>query len=219
MGKPRILLVDDHALFLEGLRSFFMCNGISVIGTARSGPEALLKYEMLRPDIVLMDIQMLQSNGIEATQAMKKEYPEAVIIMLTSDEAEESIFEALQAGASGYLTKTMEPEELLEQLARSAEGEMPMAPGLAGRMLNLFSYRQSQEGEEFLQALTKRQVDILTMLTLGYKYKEIASKMEIKEGTVKYHIREIMDKLHVCSRAQIIDYVSKQSQLHRNCNK
>ena len=213
MGEARILLVDDHALFLEGLRSFFMRNGISVIGTARNGAEALLKYEMLRPDIVLMDIQMLQSNGIETTQAMKKEYPEAIIIMLTSDEAEESIFEALQAGASGYLTKTMEPEELLEQLACLEAGEMPIAPGLAERMLHLFSYRQSQTGEEFLQALTKRQVDILTMLTLGYKYKEIASRLKIKEGTVKYHVREIMDKLHVGSRAQMSDYVSNQSHV------
>lgn len=212
MGKARILLVDDHALFLEGLRSFFMYNDILVVGTARNGAEALLKYEILQPDIVLMDIQMAKCNGIETTQTIKQKFPEAVIIMLTSDEAEESIFEALQAGACGYLTKGMEPEELLEQLERLTEGEMPMAPGLAERMLNLFSYRQNYEGDNFLQALTKRQVDILTMLTLGYKYKEIATKLEIKEGTVKYHIREIMDKLHVCSRAQILEYVDRQRQ-------
>lgn len=212
MGKVRILLVDDHALFLEGLRSFFMYNDILVVGTARNGGEALLKYEMLQPDLVLMDIQMAQCNGIETTHSIKQKFPEAVIIMLTSDEAEESIFEALQAGASGYLTKGMEPEELLEQLERLTDGEMPMAPGLAERMLNLFSYRQDQEGDEFLQALTKRQADILTMLTLDYKYKEIAAKMEIKEVTVKYHVREIMDKLHVCSRAQILEYVKRQHQ-------
>jgi Response regulator containing a CheY-like receiver domain and an HTH DNA-binding domain len=212
MAKARILLVDDHALFLEGLRSFFMYNDILVVGTARNGAEALLKYEMLRPDIVLMDIQMEQCNGIETTHSIKQKFPEAVVIMLTSDEAEESIFEALQAGASGYLTKGMEPEELLEQLDRLTEGGMPMAPGLAERMLNLFSYRQDQEEDDFLQGLTKRQADILTMLTLGYKYKEIAAKMEIKEVTVKYHIREIMDKLHVCSRAQILEYVASQRQ-------
>ena len=212
MSKVKILLVDDHALFLDGLRSFFMYNDILVVGTARNGAEALLKYEMLQPDIVLMDIQMAQGNGIETTHSMKQKFPEAVIIMLTSDEAEESIFEALQAGASGYLTKGMEPEELLEQLERLTEGEMPMAPGLAERMLNMFSYRQDQEGDKFLQALTKRQADILTMLTMGYKYKDIAIKMEIKEVTVKYHIREIMDKLHVCSRTQILEYVARQRQ-------
>ena len=87
MRKARILLVDDHALFLEGLRSFFMYNDILVVGTARNGAEALLKYEMLQPDIVLMDIQMAQGNGIETTHSMKQKFPEAVIIMLTSDEA------------------------------------------------------------------------------------------------------------------------------------
>jgi two-component system NarL family response regulator len=209
MEKIKLLLVDDHPLFLEGMRSYLSNRGILVAAMARGGIEALVEYEMTQPDIVLMDIQMNDMNGIESTRLIKKEYPEAVIVMLTSDEDEDTIFEALQAGASGYLLKGMEPEQLIEQLCRLRQGEMPLAPTLAKRMINLFSYQRSEE-RPFQEALTERQADILTMLTLGYKYKEIAAKLEIKEVTVKYHVREILNKFHVNNRTQLFSHIRRE---------
>lgn len=209
MEKAKILLVDDHALFLEGMRSFLTCSGFQVVATARNGSEAVLKYAMNQPDFVLMDIQLGTEDGIEVTRWLKREYPEAVIVMLTFYEREDVIFEALQAGASGYLTKGMEPDELINQLERLMQGERPMASSLAERMLRLFSYREDGQ-DSFLQVLSERQIDILTMLSLGYKYRDIAGRLQIKEATVKYHIREIIDKLHLSSRNQLLDYVSQR---------
>ena len=122
----RTLLVDDHALFLEGLKTFLIANGIQVVGTAKNGPEALVNFEMLKPDLVLMDLQMAQCDGIETTRMIKKEYPEANIVMLTACEDEESLFASIQAGASGYLLKGIEPEQFLEQLFGLARGETPL---------------------------------------------------------------------------------------------
>ncbi|CUH94482.1 hypothetical protein P22_0548 [Propionispora sp. 2/2-37] len=208
----KTLLVDDQALVLEGLRNFLMANGIEVVGTARNGAEALNQFAMLKPDLILMDIQLEGYDGIQTTQMIKKEYPEVKIVMLTAKEDEESLFAAVQAGASGYLLKDMEPKSFIRQLTGLATGETPLAPGLVERMLREIS-RHKQSGGKISGAqreLTDRQREVLDLLVEGLTYKEIASRLDLKEATVKYHVKEIIAKMHLTNRAQLIAHASRQ---------
>ncbi|MDR3563457.1 MAG: response regulator transcription factor [Negativicutes bacterium] len=209
----RTLLVDDHALFLEGLRNLLAANGFEIVGAARNGAEALLQFEMLKPDLVLMDLQMPGCDGIQTTQAIIKDDPEAKIVMLTAIEDEESLFAAIQAGAAGYLLKNMEPEHFIRQLAGLAAGETPLAPGFSGLLLREFSRRGQPENTAAGGAqreLTERQAKLLSFLTEGLTYKEIAGRMGVKEVTVKYHVKEILAKLHMDNRAQLIVHAARQ---------
>ncbi|CQR73251.1 Transcriptional regulatory protein DegU [Sporomusa ovata DSM 2662] len=208
----KILLVDDHALFLEGIRIFLEVNDINVIGTAKSGEEALTKVEVLKPELILMDVQMAECDGIETTRMIKREYPEMKIVMLTASEDEDSLFAAMQAGAVGYLIKSMDPEQFLRQLFSLREGEVPLAPGLAKRLLGEFSRRRQVADElsdESEPELTRRQTEVLQLLTDGWTYKEIALRLDLKEVTVKYHVREILSKLHLSNRTQLIAHASR----------
>ena len=208
----KTLLVDDHALFLEALRSFLTTNGFEVVGTARNGATALLKFEMLRPDLVLMDLQMPGCDGIQTTQAIKKQYPDAKIVMLTALEDEENLFLAIQAGADGYLLKDMEPKSFFRQLVGLTEGETPLAPSLAGRILHEFRHHRAKSDKDAdlpQRGLTERQSEILQMIIQGLLYKEIAAHMNLKEVTVKYHVREILDKLQLANRSQLIAHASR----------
>jgi DNA-binding NarL/FixJ family response regulator len=204
----KILLVDDHPLFLQGMQTFLETNGAEIVGTARNGAEALVKYEMLAPDLVLMDLQMAGCDGIETTRMMKKDYPEANIVILTAYEDEATLLAALQAGASGYLLKSIEPEDFLRQLDALNRGEMPMASAIAGRLLQkLACQAAAMEVENTAeQKLTERQLEIVKLLIEGFSYKEIAAQLDLKEATVKYHVGEILAKLHLSSKVQLIAY-------------
>jgi two-component system NarL family response regulator len=208
----KTLLVDDQALVLEGLRSFLEANGFTVVGTARNGAEALIKFEMLKPELVLMDIQMAGFDGIQTTQMIKKDYSEAKIVMLTAIEADDSLIAAIQAGAEGYLLKDMEPESFIRQLTALAAGEMPFAPGLAKRLLRKLSHRPLENaGDSGAQTnLTKRQTELLQLLTQGLTYKEIAARLGLTVATVRYHINEILAKTQLANRSQLIAHASRQ---------
>lgn len=209
----KTLLVDDHALVLEGLKHFLTSQGIEVAGTARNSVEALMQYEMLEPDVVLMDIQMDGCDGIQTTRMIKKEYPEAKIVMLTAFEDEENLLAAMQAGAEGYLLKDMEPESFIRQLAGMTAGEAPLAPHLAERLLHEFGRRKEQPeqaGDSPEKELTDRQREVLQLLTQGLTYREIADRLELKETTVKYHVKEILSKLGLPNRTQLIAYTLRE---------
>ncbi|CUH94481.1 hypothetical protein P22_0547 [Propionispora sp. 2/2-37] len=209
----KTLLVDDHALVLEGLRHFLMANGIEVVGTARNGAEALSQFAMLKPDLILMDIRMEGYDGIQTTQMIKKEHPEVKVVMLTAREDDESLFAAIQAGASGYLLKSMEPETFIRQLTGLTAGEPPFAPGLAVRMLQEISRRRQsadKAADGIQQELTDRQREVLELLVEGLTYKEIANRLELKEVTVKYHVKEMITKMHLTNRTQLIAYASRK---------
>ena len=200
----RLLLVDDQALVLEGLRGLLTAKGFEVAGTAGSGAEALMKYELLRPDLVLMDIQMAGLDGIETTRLLKKEYPEAIIVMLTGAETDGNLVAAIQAGAEGFLLKDMEADGFVRQLTAAAAGEMPFAPGLARRLMDRLSGRppQAPGGEE--RRLTERQSELLRLLAEGLTYKEIAGELGLAVDTVRYHVREMLAKTQLANRTQLI---------------
>lgn len=220
----KTLLVDDHALVLEGLKHFLDFQGIEVVGTARSGVEAPMQYEMHEAeiDVVLMDIQMEGCDGIEATRMIKKEYPEAMVVMLTASEDEETLLAAMQAGAEGYLLKDMEPESFIRQLTGMAAGEMPLAPQLAERLLYEFGHRGEQnmpevhtleepaEGNLPVKELSERQREVLQFLIRGLTYREIADRLELKEVTVKYHVKEILSKMGLPNRTKLIAYTLRE---------
>ncbi len=207
----KILLVDDHPLFLEGLKTLLITHGIEVVGTARDGMEALEKARALKPAVILMDVQMPRLNGLAATRLIKTEQPNVKIVMLTMSEKDEDLFEAIKSGASGYLLKSDDTDKFFELLSGLMRGEVPLSPGLAGRVLEEFArhgglsetVKRPAEEEE---PLTPRQIEVLTLVAQGLTYKEVGAKLFLSEPTIKYHMGEIIERLHLENRRQVIEF-------------
>lgn len=208
----RVLLVDDHALVRNGIASLLKANDIDVVGEASDGLEALEKARQLKPDVILMDIMMPHCNGLEATRLIKAEMPQIKIIILTASDDDEALFEAIKSGAEGYLLKNIKAEEFLAYLSGVVKGEAAIPSLLATKIIEEFA-RQSTKGAKTSASeseLTEREIDVLRLVTTGALNKEIAVTLYITDNTVKYHLRNIMEKLHLRNRAQVAAYaVSK----------
>jgi len=204
----KMLLVDDHALVLEGMRKFLAANGFEIVGIARNGEDALRQLAVLRPDLVLMDLQMPGLDGIHTTQIIKEKYPETKVVILTAIEDDQSLIEAIQAGAEGYLLKDMEPENFISQLVGLNTGEMPFAPGLASRLMRKLS-RQRQKDDMPQPMLTERQTKLLQLLAEGLTYKEIGVELNIKDVTVRYHIKEMLAKTQMANKSQLLAHAAR----------
>ncbi len=207
----KTLLVDDHPLFLDGLKNLLTLRGIEVVGTARDGMEALEKARSLRPEIILMDIQMPNLDGLAATRLIKAELPDVKIVMLTMSAEDADLFEAIKCGACGYLLKTQDVEEFFPLFLGLARGEVPLSTGLASRVLEEFARqametKSTQPVEAKTEALSSRQVQVLTLVAQGLTYKEVGAKLCLAERTIKYHIGEIIERLHLENRSQAIQY-------------
>jgi DNA-binding NarL/FixJ family response regulator len=222
----RVLLVDDHKLFLEGLRNLLTSEGIQVVGLAHDGFEALAQARHLRPDVILMDIQMPNCNGVAATRLIKASMPQVKIVMLTMSENEQDLFEAVKSGASGYLLKRLEAAEFFTYLAELQSGHPPFSPGLAEKILKEFSLQSARPGNQSPQnsqaaqadgaqetALSPRQMQILTLVANGQTYQQVAGTIGIAERTVKYHMAEILERLHLQNRAQVIAYAARMGMV------
>ncbi len=208
----RVLLVDDHALVRNGIASLLRTRNIDVIGEAGDGLEALEKARQLKPDIILMDIKMPSCSGLEATRLIKAEMPQTKIVILTVSDDDEDLFEAIKSGADGYLLKNIKAEEFFAFLSGVVKGEAAISPLLATKIIEEFAH-QTTRGIEPLPSEsepTKRETDVLRLVATGALNKEIAHSLNITENTVKYHLRHIMEKLHLRNRAQVAAYaVSK----------
>ncbi len=207
----KVLLVDDHPLFLEGLRNLLLARGIEVVGAAGDGLEALEKARESHPDVVLMDIKMPNCDGLKATRLIKTEFPEVKIVMLTVSADEQDLFEAIKSGASGYLLKNLDAEKFFELLSGVARGEAPISGELAARILEEYAQQAQKaevatEAEENPDSLTPRQIEVLQLVARGLTYKEVAAALFVTERTVKYHMSEILQKLHLRNRAEVIAY-------------
>jgi DNA-binding NarL/FixJ family response regulator len=207
MSRIRILLADDHDLFREGLAGIIAAQpDMQVVGEAGDGLEAMVKARELKPDLVLMDIQMPGCDGLEATQKIKRELPETVIVMLTVRDEDEKLFEAIKHGAQGYLLKNIHSRELLDGLRGALRGEAAISPILAGRMLEEFRRLGQQEprsavpGE--MAVLTPREKEVLSLVAQSRSDKEIAAELSVSLHTVKSHLRNILAKLQVNSRRE-----------------
>jgi len=210
MSRTRVLLADDHALFREGLAGIIASQpDLEVVGEANDGLEAVVKAQELKPDLILMDVQMPGMDGLEATRQIKQALPETVIVMLTVRGDDEMLFEALRNGAQGYLLKDIQSKEMLAMLRGALKGEAALSSALAARVLTEFRRLSSQtqkhpilEGEEELVDLTHRELDVLTVAAQGASDKEIAEKLSISIHTAKSHMRNILSKLHVNTRRE-----------------
>ncbi|WP_188399915.1 response regulator transcription factor [Sporomusa sp. GT1] len=210
----RVLLVDDHALFLDGLKNLLIANDIDVVGMAMSMDEALTKSKELLPDVILMDVQMPEGGGIEATQRIKTEFPEVKVVMLTVSQNDQHLFEAIKAGACGYLLKGMPRKQFLELLIGLNSGQSPLSPGIAMKVLNEFARLQRERETDSIIAdktalLSPRQLEILRLVAQGLTYKEVGEKMYFTEATVKYHMGEITQRLHLENRTQAIAFATE----------
>ena len=209
MSPEKFLLADDNTLLRSSLAKLIgLWRSGAVIEEASNGREALEKARRLRPDIILMDIRMPECDGIGATRLIKAELPDTKIIMLTVSEEEEDLFEAISSGAHGYLLKNMRPDELFEMLEGALSGEAVVAPSMAQRILGAFvtqAHRRTELGADQAD-LSPREVEVLELASQGATNKEIADKLFISVGTVKNHVHNILEKLHLKNRAQIAAY-------------
>ncbi len=206
-GAIRVLLVDDHHVVLEGLRRILeLENRMQVVGDARSGEEAIAKAVSLSPDVIIMDLKMPGMDGIAATSAIKQKMPEVNILMLTLY-AEDFVKQAIEAGASGYLLKDSDCEQITEAIVQVYDGLCPIAPSLTRQLLRDFA-RVSQDNRS--STLTKRQTEVLRLIADGMSSKEIGSHLFIGTSRAKKLIRQILDKLEVNDPAQAVSQAMKR---------
>jgi DNA-binding NarL/FixJ family response regulator len=209
----RILLVDDHVLFRKGVAALLTRRqSMQVVGEAGDGIEAINAAREILPDIILMDIEMPRCNGLEATRRIKREMPHVKIVILTVSDDDKNLFEAIKSGAQGYLLKDLEPYQLYDMLESISSGEAPLSGVVAAKILKEFSQPSAQSSDEsgIAENLTAREIDILQLVVEGMTNKEIASTLTISENTVKIHLRNILDKLHLQNRIQAAVYAVRQ---------
>jgi two-component system NarL family response regulator len=206
----RALIVDDHALFRRGLEMVLDAeDDIEVVGEASDGAEAVEKAGESLPDVVLMDIRMPRSSGIEACRTMKEVAPSTKIVMLTISDEEADLFEAIRAGASGYLLKDIPLDEVADVVRAVHDGQSLINPSMAAKLLTEFAALAQRGEEERAQQvpaprLTEREIEVLKLVARGMNNRDIAKELFISENTVKNHVRNILEKLQIHSRMEAV---------------
>lgn len=216
--KLRVLLVDDQPLFRRALATLISAQfDMTVVGEGENGREALEKVRALHPDIVVMDVNMPVASGVDGVNAIRSAGFTTPIVMLTVSEDDDDLFESIKAGANGYLLKNVRPEELFEDLRGVMRGEAPIAPAVASKLLEALrtggiparGVAAPTAGPDDV-ALTRRESEILQLVASGLSNKEIANELTITEGTVKNHVHNALEKLHLTNRVQAAAYAVRQ---------
>jgi DNA-binding NarL/FixJ family response regulator len=208
----RILIADDHTLFRHSLRSLLTTRGFEIVGEAREGREAVELARSLQPDVVLMDLSMPGLDGLGATRLISAELPQVKVIVLTGSEEDEQLFEAIKSGAQGYLLKNLESRELFSLLEGVDRGEPALTPLLAGKLLQEFARpaRPAAETDDS-SALTDREREVLELLVGGVtSNRKLAKHLGVSENTIKFHVRNILEKLHLHNRAQVVGFALRE---------
>jgi DNA-binding NarL/FixJ family response regulator len=199
----RILIADDHHVVRRGLAFFLKTQrDIEIIGEAGNGREAVELARTLKPDLILMDLVMPEMDGIQATKIIKTELPEIKIMMLTSFSDQDHVIPALEAGASGYQLKDIEPDELINCIKKIMSGENQLHPKATSHLLANLSNKDKIDDNKLISELTKRELDVLKEIAKGKSNKEIASSLFITEKTVKTHVSNLLSKLDLADRTQ-----------------
>ena len=213
----KVLLVDDHDLLRRGMKTLLESEGsIEVVGEAEDGTQVLKLVEESLPDVVLIDVIMPNMDGIAATKEVKDNFPNVGVVVLSGHDDQQYVFDALKAGASGYLLKTAELEEVVTTVRSVAAGEGKLDPQLALRVLTEFQNYQKNETAEVFQPLTPREREILQLMSEGLPNKTIASRLSISERTVTTHVANIYSKLHVNNRVSAIQEAMRRRILNVN---
>ena len=213
----RVLIADDQALFRRGLYVVLGTeDDIEVVAEAENGADAIAKAEELAPDVVLMDVRMPKVNGIEAARQIREVLPSTKILMLTVSDEEDDLYEAIKAGANGYLLKEISVEEVASAIHAVMQGQSLISPSMASKLLNEFNSlaRMAAEREQLpAPVLTARELEVLKLVARGMSNKEVADELYISENTVKNHVRNILEKLHLHSRMEAVMYAVRKRLL------
>jgi DNA-binding NarL/FixJ family response regulator len=215
--KLKVLIVDDHALFRRGLQMVLRQEpDIEVAGEAEDGLDAVEKAQELMPDVVLMDVRMPKRSGIEATREIRDLLPHVKILMLTISDEEADLYDAIKAGASGYLLKEISIDEVAEAVRSVSAGQSRLSPTMASKLLAEFA-AMSRRADEQQQLppprLTEREMEVLRLVAKGLNNRDIGQQLFISENTVKNHIRNILEKLHLRSRMEAVVYAVREKLL------
>ena len=217
----RVLLVDDHRLMSDGVSNLLAAHGIEVLGVASDGVEAIALVQELNPDVILMDIRMPRCDGLSATRQIKALWPEIKILMLTTSAEDRDLFESVKSGASGYLLKSISGNAFIEALRGLEQGTPPFSPGLASRLLSEFAKLSGMEdgssrlagrpseNEKQTNPLTERQTQVLRLVAKGLTYRDVGQRLALSERTVRFHMTEIISRLHLQNRNQVLAYAGK----------
>lgn len=216
LKNVKVLLVDDHDLLRRGIKTMLETEGVEVVGEASDGTTVLAMVEELLPDVVLIDVVMPNKDGIEATREIKDSFPNVGVVVLSGHDDQQFVFDALKAGASGYLLKTAELDEVVDTVCSVAAGEGRLDPALASRVLSEFQTYQKADLTDAYQPLTPREREILQLMSEGLPNKAIANRLSISERTVTTHVANIYSKLHVNNRVSAIQEAMRRRILTFN---
>jgi two-component system, NarL family, response regulator LiaR len=207
----RLLLVDDHAVVRKGMRALLDREpGLEVVGEAETGEQAVQAAERLRPQVILMDLEMPGMGGIEATRHISASQPDTRIVVLTSHAAEEDVFPALKAGALGYLLKHSAPEDVLRAIRQAQRGETVLHPAIARMVLQEVNRPRQPKQTPTAEPLSERELEVLRLLARGMSNQEIADTLVVGEATVRSHVSSILRKLQLASRTQAALYALRE---------
>ena len=203
----RLLIADDHALFRESLRSLLEAHGMEVLAEAKNGREAVELVRRYDPEIVLLDLSMPEMTGLEAIPKILEARPQTKIVVLTASAEDADLFEALKAGAQGYLLKNLEADRFVDLLRRLLLGQPALSPELSRKVLHAFARGGQVVAPKDPDALTEREMEVLGLMVQGItSNRQLAKRLQVSENTVKFHVRNILDKLHLHNRAQAVGF-------------
>lgn len=206
----KVLVVDDHSLFRDGIISLLEAGGHTVIGQGRTGTEAVEQALSLLPDLVLMDIHMPGMSGLEALKSIKAEHPDMKVVILTVSEEDKDLLEAIRSGANGYILKHIDSTEFFKLLGNLEHGDAAILPSIATR---LFKYVSQTGGPAEKSPLSEREVEVLKLIAAGKSNRDIAGSLSLSENTVKFHIKNILQKLAVANRIEAVTYAMQHGMI------
>lgn len=199
----KILLCDDQAVIRDGLEMLLTLEkDFQVVGSAQDGAEAVELATQKQPDLILMDLKMPGTNGIEATRQIHAKFPNMKILVLTTYDDDEWVFDAVRAGASGYLLKDTPRQKIIEAIRGTVEGKSFVDPAIAGKLMNQVASNQKQPTSLLSDKLTERELDVLRLIAKGFNNNDVAAQLHLSEGTVRNHVSAILEKLGVSDRTQ-----------------
>lgn len=213
-ARGRVMLVDDHPMWLEALSQDLESDGFDIVATAATGEQALQRARAVRPDVIVMDLQIPAPDGASVTEAIMREFPATNILVLSASGERGDVLRAVKAGAKGYLVKSAAPAELLDGVRKTAAGEAVFTPALAGLVLGEFrrmvlQQQQRDDGDDDPQ-LTPREIEVLRRVAKGMAYKEIAEELVVSHRTVQNHVQNVLRKLQLHNRVELALYAVEQ---------